>query len=119
VLGVGRDATTDEIHEAYRQLARRLHPDVGGVNAIEMVRINDAWTVLRDPSTRAAYDSTRVATDSLRPVWNEEDHQRNTSDNTPRARLRLMIIAVAVAGVVVLVAVFLIGFGRVGVSPSP
>jgi curved DNA-binding protein CbpA len=30
VLGVGADAGADEIKRAYRQLARRYHPDISG-----------------------------------------------------------------------------------------
>ncbi|HJU74734.1 MAG TPA: DnaJ domain-containing protein, partial [Gemmatimonadaceae bacterium] len=30
VLGVSRDAGADEIKRAYRQLARRYHPDISG-----------------------------------------------------------------------------------------
>src|SRR5688500_6811551 len=49
VLGVAGDASADEIHAAYRRLARRLHPDMGGADLAEMARVNAAWKVLGDP----------------------------------------------------------------------
>lgn len=57
-LGVRRDATADEIKKAYRQLARRLHPDVNTEpDASEQFKhITTAYEVLSDPNKRATYD---------------------------------------------------------------
>jgi molecular chaperone DnaJ len=55
VLGVDQDADTATIRRAYRTLARRHHPDFGG-DTQEMVVLNDAWHVLRDPERRARYN---------------------------------------------------------------
>lgn len=41
ILGVGANATKDEIEDAYRRLAMKHHPDRGG-DANEMARINSA-----------------------------------------------------------------------------
>lgn len=59
LLGVGRDATDDEIKRAYRRLARELHPDSTGGDAEAEARfkeIGKAYAVLRDPERRARYD---------------------------------------------------------------
>ena len=59
VLGVARDAPTDEIRRAYVALARRTHPDVRGDDpaaAEQMRRINLAWEMLSDADSRAAID---------------------------------------------------------------
>ncbi|TRO95598.1 hypothetical protein FKB34_08305 [Glycocaulis profundi] len=34
VLGLKPDATDDEIHAAYRELMKKVHPDTGGTNAL-------------------------------------------------------------------------------------
>ncbi len=59
VLGVGRDATTDEIKKAFRRLARECHPDVAGDDPEASERFNRvrrAYEVLVDPVERARYD---------------------------------------------------------------
>src|SRR3954447_13464959 len=43
------------IRRAYRALARRHHPDLGG-DTRDMARINDAWRVASHPQRRASYD---------------------------------------------------------------
>ncbi len=63
-LGVARGASDATIRSAYRALARKHHPDlhgqatssVQGANSRKMAAISEAYEVLSDPRTRAAYD---------------------------------------------------------------
>ena len=59
VLRVHRSADRRTIQQAYRSLARRMHPDFGGEPAA-MVRLNEAWRVLGDAKRRAEYDGPRL-----------------------------------------------------------
>ncbi len=58
VLGVPRDASADEIQQAFRKLARKHHPDVNKDPQAEerFKEINEAYSVLSDPKTRQRYD---------------------------------------------------------------
>ena len=58
VLGVGRDASEDEIKRAYRKLARKYHPDVSTATDAEtrFKEVGEAYEVLKDPEKRSAYD---------------------------------------------------------------
>src|SRR4051812_29630235 len=59
VLEVQRNASEDEIKQAYRKLAMRYHPDRnnGSKEAEEKFKeITEAYDALRDPNKRAAYD---------------------------------------------------------------
>ncbi|MDP1720752.1 MAG: molecular chaperone DnaJ [Candidatus Nanopelagicaceae bacterium] len=58
VLGVGRDATQDQIKRAYRKLVRELHPDVNPDPAVQdqFKEITAAYEVLSDTQKRQDYD---------------------------------------------------------------
>jgi molecular chaperone DnaJ len=58
-LGVKRDAPADDLKKAFRQLARKYHPDLnkGSKEAEEKFKeINEAYQVLGDPQKKAQYD---------------------------------------------------------------
>ena len=55
VLGVGKDASADEIKKAFRRAATQHHPDKGGDEA-KFKELNEAYEVLKDTSKRQRYD---------------------------------------------------------------
>ncbi|MBN1267809.1 MAG: molecular chaperone DnaJ [Anaerolineales bacterium] len=58
VLGIPRSASADEIRQAYRNLAKKHHPDINKSPDAEEVfkEINEAYAVLSDESRRSSYD---------------------------------------------------------------
>ncbi|HEY3103320.1 MAG TPA: DnaJ domain-containing protein [Pyrinomonadaceae bacterium] len=75
-LNVGRQATTDQIKNAYHALARRYHPDrfhradsaLRSKVESAFARIAHAYEILRDQSSRAAYDVQIGARTSAQPT---------------------------------------------------
>jgi curved DNA-binding protein CbpA len=61
VLGVSPTASAEEIHSAYRMLARQYHPDRNPSPraAVSMALLNEAFAVLSDTGRRAAYNRDR------------------------------------------------------------
>jgi len=55
VLGVGKDASADEIKKAFRRAAVEHHPDRGGDEA-KFKELNEAYEVLKDTEKRKRYD---------------------------------------------------------------
>ena len=62
ILGVGKNASNDEIKKKYRTLARELHPDkTKGDLALEekFKAVSEAYDILSDSKKRAEYDEAR------------------------------------------------------------
>lgn len=72
VLKCEREATQQEIKNAYRHLARVHHPDKGG-DVKEFQKIVEAYEVLSDPVKRARYDDTGEY-HQVKPIEEEAAH---------------------------------------------
>ena len=58
ILGVGKDASPEDIKSAYRKLAKKYHPDINKTaEATEKFKeINEAYECLSDPTKKSNYD---------------------------------------------------------------
>ncbi len=83
VLGVEIGAPLEQIKEHHRLLIRLFHPDrnmnCGAWGDSYAMRVNEAWTVLSHPESRAAYD---VWLKQLPPVLDTVNSQPDLSDRS-------------------------------------
>ena len=58
ILGVSKNASQEEIKRAYRNLARKFHPDVNKESGAteKFKEINEAYQILSDPNKRSQHD---------------------------------------------------------------
>ncbi|MER3407121.1 MAG: heat-shock protein, partial [Patescibacteria group bacterium] len=59
ILGVPENADEETIKKAFRELAKKYHPDVPGGDAEKFKEILEAYRVLSDKKLRAEYDTQR------------------------------------------------------------
>jgi curved DNA-binding protein CbpA len=86
VLQVIPEAEPEVIRAAYRALARKYHPDLGGSQA-QMAMLNAAWETLCDPGDRAQYDQRRKPTAAAQTTEPERSGVgQRTNPMTPPAR---------------------------------
>ncbi|WP_438347736.1 DnaJ domain-containing protein [Paenibacillus sp. FA6] len=85
VLGIGREAQAAEIKQAYRQLAKRYHPDTnqGSEEATERFKqIHEAYEVLSNESSRQEYDARSSSTNS------QQSQQHKNAPSGPSGRAK-------------------------------
>ena len=80
ILGVPRNASTEDIKQAFRKLARQYHPDVNKASDAEekFKEINEAYGVLSDPDKRSRYD--RFGKQGLGEMGGMPDYTADFSD---------------------------------------
>lgn len=72
ILGVSRDASEDEIRQAYRRLAKKYHPDLnpGDAQAAQkMNEINEAYDLLKNPQANRQQQAQQRAQQQARQAY--------------------------------------------------
>ena len=67
ILGVGKTATKEEIKKAYKQLAKKYHPDLNKEDGSteKFKEISEAAAVLADDEKRSQYDKYGTTADKF------------------------------------------------------
>lgn len=89
ILGLSPTATKKEIKKAFRQLARKYHPDLhpGDKAAAEQFkRINEACQVLSDENKRARYDLDRKQQGPRQQTQQCRQHTQQKAAHTSSAK---------------------------------
>ena len=127
-LGVRPDAPPEDVRRAYLNRARELHPDHTSHDskteadraARRMQEVNEAWRILRDPQSRAAYDralvtARRVARPAAPPRADgppiEDDDDLDRPFHAPLAQPGDVTVSIAraipwIAVLIILLAIF-------------
>jgi curved DNA-binding protein CbpA len=141
VLGVMPSATREQVHHAYRELARRLHPDANPEDpaaAARFAQVHAAWQVLGNDDRRRTYDLVRsgvvgaratrsapgpTGNTAVRGVDARPAHRPREQESTRPAVVRetdevrvLKRLAVAIAIAVVL---FVVGAAFLSIAKAP
>ena len=81
ILGVSRTATSEDIQKAYREMARKYHPDLHPDDDAEkeqFKKVQTAFDVLNDPSKREMYDRYGSSFEGVNAGgggWSPQGHQ--------------------------------------------
>src|SRR5262249_58875384 len=87
ILGVGREATQEEIRKAYRRLAKDNHPDLHPGDKGAEARFKDiaaAYDILGDEKKRARFDSGEIDASGAERQRPEREFYRQHAEAGPR-----------------------------------
>ena len=79
ILGVSKDASSEEIKKAYRNLSKKYHPDVNPDGGEKFKEIAEAYDVLSNPEKKQRFDNG--GGDFLTGGFNMDDFFKNMGFN--------------------------------------
>ena len=79
ILGVSKDASSEEIKKAYRNLSKKYHPDVNPDGGEKFKEIAEAYDILSNPEKKQRFDSG--GGDFLTGGFNMDDFFKNMGFN--------------------------------------
>lgn len=95
VLGISESASLSDIKMAYRNLAKKLHPDAqtADSNHDRIAEVNAAYAVLKDAKRRKAYDTSlknfnHEFIDDLEPNWTRTAQRTKENQDLYRQHAR-------------------------------
>ncbi len=98
ILGLPFDASPDEIRSAYRDLARKVHPDVhpnSDQQSEVFLKVQRAYEVLSNVQTRREYDETLPVAFKTPPASVQVYYSRSTIAKTAEAQLVYAMVRVS------------------------
>lgn len=91
-LGIGRNASDEDIKRAYRRLAKQYHPDANPNNPAAEARfkeISEAYATLVDNARRARYDNLRANPSHYqRPTRPPQGSAQSSAQSNPQSKAR-------------------------------
>ena len=76
ILGVSKNASPEEIKKAYKNKSMSLHPDRPGGDEGKFKEVNEAYSVLKDPQKKAAYDNPQPQGFEFNTSNSQQWHQK-------------------------------------------
>jgi DnaJ-class molecular chaperone len=98
ILGVDKNASTDDIKKAYRKLAQKYHPDKEGGNEEKFKEIKTAYEKLSNPQNNRGQDGTQNFTDMDEILRQMREMHRRAHENAVHIIEIRIDIAKAFAG---------------------
>jgi Ca-activated chloride channel homolog len=101
ILEIPFDATSEEIRSAYRELARRLHPDTNSAPeaAEKFIDLQTAYETLIEPERRQIYDKTLPASTTTLPLAIHKLFSRSFIQKMDEPQILYTLIRIAPPGV--------------------
>ena len=84
VLGIPENASNTQVKQAFRDFAKKYHPDSQNGNEEKFKEVNEAYQVLSDSSVKQEYDQVRTPSPQAQQQYRDSSQYRQSSSNQYR-----------------------------------
>lgn len=80
-LNLSSSASADQIKKAFKDMAKKYHPDVAKGNEDKFKEVNEAYQILSSAETKKEYDESRAepvrkTTSSTKPRYSHQQYEQ-------------------------------------------